>query len=232
MIHGTFNSKNKEQVNSDPGTYVITFVESTTWKVPTNVTSVEVFAVGGGGGGGAGGGSEGGNGGNGGQVITQTVNVTAGQSIAITIGAGGNSNTNGTSTRFGSYVTALYGDYGKNDGTDNSVNSNQARGGTGYGSSGASANINGENGFVCPFDSSGKRYGAGGGGGIMSSMIGYGGIVGGGNSGFYCGNLFNHKNGYDSTFYGAGGGGGYPGTSGIIGGAGFQGIIKIRYIIP
>lgn len=67
------------------------FTGSTTWTVPAGVRSVQVFLVGGGGGGGGGlGRTWGGGGGAGGRTALVNLSVTPGQSLAVTIGAGGN----------------------------------------------------------------------------------------------------------------------------------------------
>lgn len=67
------------------------FTSSGTMSVPTGVTQIQVFGVGGGGAGGKGSGDCGGGGG-GGYTSTVTANVSPGQTISVTIGAGGSSN--------------------------------------------------------------------------------------------------------------------------------------------
>lgn len=226
MKTGLFNSKTSN--TKDSIIYTLTFVENSSWTVPKNVTSVEVFAVGGGGGGGIGvtNFQGGGNGGNGGQVLTSTVTVTPGETISIVIGAGGGSGGSGAQTRFGIYVIALQGNGGRSDLIANSVNSYQSRGGTG--SKYANSVENGEDGRVCPFDATGKKYGAGGSGAYNSinSNINRGGETGGGDPG-ETNDFASKPDGRDGTFYGAGGGGGLSDTSS--GGKGFQGILKIRF---
>lgn len=65
-----------------------TFTSSGTFTVPANVRKIQCFVVGGGGGGGSGNGNNGGGAG-GGFTKTGTYNVTPGQQLAVTIGAGG-----------------------------------------------------------------------------------------------------------------------------------------------
>ena len=68
----------------------ITATGATTWPVPAGVTSVDVLSVAGGGGGGRGGGGyTAGGGGGGGQATYCRSTVTAHDSLAITLGAGG-----------------------------------------------------------------------------------------------------------------------------------------------
>jgi type II secretory pathway pseudopilin PulG len=88
----------------EPFTYV-EFTSSTYWQVPGDVTSINVIVVGAGGGGKGGhnwqyGGSYyGGGGGNNGTTTTQnSISVTPGQTLTITIGNGGTGGAGGTST--------------------------------------------------------------------------------------------------------------------------------------
>jgi hypothetical protein len=93
-----------------------------TFIVPAGVTTVYVTMCGGGGGGGDYYGSyDGGNGGNADVVFMQAVQVTPGQNISVTIGAGGSAGGNGDSgisgatggtSSFGSYVSCFGGDRG------------------------------------------------------------------------------------------------------------------------
>lgn len=97
-----------------------TSVGSTNWTVPANVNQVEVLVVAGGGGGGA---WVGGGGGAGGVVYRENYPVTPGESIAVTVGAGGTGEynpgsyggmpraTNGGNSSFGT-LTAIGGGYG------------------------------------------------------------------------------------------------------------------------
>lgn len=114
------------------------FTSSGTFVVPTGVTSVKVTCVGGAGGGGGGvvyyTGGTGGTGATG-YVDTSVITVTPGQSIAITIGAGGalgergsaSSNTGGTggtggTTYFGSLLSAPGGPGGTGGSSDGGTN--------------------------------------------------------------------------------------------------------------
>jgi hypothetical protein len=156
-----------------------TFTTNQTWTVPDNVYLLEVFMVGGGGGGGGGGGNGAGGGGGGGQVVlTRNVQVTPGQSIGITIGAGGAGGAvgsvglSGSSTIFGS-LSAVGGNPGGVAGTSGGSTSRSIlgipetftggpNGGGGAGGSGSSSTKIGSNGYL--FGS--VRYAPGGGGGI------------------------------------------------------------------
>ena len=79
-----------------------TTVGTTAWTAPANVTSIEVLVVAGGGSGGGGNVTSGG-GGAGGLIYRSDYPVTAGQSYAVTVGAGG-SNTNGSNSLFDSLI--------------------------------------------------------------------------------------------------------------------------------
>ena len=83
------------------GDKILTFttVGSCDWTVPAGVGTVQIVAVGGGGASGAGVSNQWwGAGGGGGQVTSQTISVTAGNTIAISVGAGGNAGDGGSST--------------------------------------------------------------------------------------------------------------------------------------
>ena len=181
------------------------FTESGSWTVPANVTSVDVFLFGGGGGAGytsytADGDNSGtgyGGGGGGGHMAKATFAVTPGQSIAITIGAGGargsSGGTGGTggTTSFGTLLSAQGGS-GGGSGTSTSSSAQGGDGGNG---------------------------GAGGGGGIALTRVpstyrrekggngGNGSQFGGGGGGYL-------SNGGNGGTYGGGGGAGYGGTAG------------------
>ena len=124
---------------------VQTFTSSGTWTRPEGVDAVEIFLVGGGGGGGGCDGSSYtravGGGGGGGRVIDgKVVDVTGtavGQTIAVTIGAGGAGGNgtvgaNGSSSSFGS-VTAVGGGGGGN-GVSSYIDASGADGASGGGS--------------------------------------------------------------------------------------------------
>lgn len=83
------------------GDKVLSFtnIGSCDWTVPAGIQSVWVVAVGGGGASGAGVSNQWwGAGGGGGQVASENVSVTAGNTITITVGAGGNAGDGGSST--------------------------------------------------------------------------------------------------------------------------------------
>jgi hypothetical protein len=169
------------------------FTASGSWTVPTGVTSVTVFAVGGGNRGTwggrwpnptdtAGGVTNGGktnnqpfqpgNGGGASEQVTQTVSVTPGANISVTIGQ------SDQNTKFGNLVTARY-NYGSSYGgaagesavhnTDN-YGGNGGKGGNGYGTaklSGDGAIRVGQPAFYSTMIGiGGLGYGAGGGGGL------------------------------------------------------------------
>jgi hypothetical protein len=151
------------------------FTESGTFTVPGGVAQVYVSMSGGGAGGtrgedgGRGSGSSnpgtGGNGGNGGgagkvAIKQKVTGLTAGQSIPITIGAGGGLASNGAASSFGSYITCSGG----------AVNGGAPGATGGYGTAGLGGS--GESG---PFGVAGSGYGTGGRGG-------YGGYAGVGSS--------------------------------------------------
>ena len=127
------------------------FTSTGSFTVPSNCTSVSVFAVGGGGGGGyhrvvntgANPGAAGGGGG--GEVIKRDITVTAGSTYTITIGAGGagGNGTNagsGGNTTFGSLLTAKGGGGGCGWDYSPAVLYKGTSGGTGGGGIGISPN--------------------------------------------------------------------------------------------
>lgn len=101
-------------LSTTPTMYEERFDASTTWTVPTGVTKVWVTMIGGGGGGPGNSNAYWGEAGKHGEVIDQILSVTAGNSITVTIGAGGAGGTGsaqgsaGSQTDFGS-LTALGG---------------------------------------------------------------------------------------------------------------------------
>ena len=182
----------------------VEFTSSTSWQVPSDVTSINVIVVGGGGGGKGGhnwdyGGSYyGGKGGNSGTTTTQnSISVTPGQILTITIGSAGTGGTGGTST----CGNGLAGGQSSIAGTGVSVSasggaeqssdytsSNGGPGSNGYGV--GTYAINGTNASNCGEGTSygglaGTGYGAGGGGGGSVGCQGYnGGNGGNGASGY------------------------------------------------
>lgn len=234
-----------------------TFTANGTFTVPSGVTQVRVLCVGGGGGGASG--HQGGGGS--GYVQTGTFSVTPGQSIAVTVGSGGNgaiavNSTNdiigispGTSSSFGSLLTANGGQ------VVTSVNGGGQNGGSGGGGScnggspGGNGGTGGGNGGPCnqPAGSGQGNYtssltqfirnsitaGAGGIGGNSSHSGGGG---GGGilinNAGPAGANGPQSWSGRGGNGYGGGGGaGGYEGSSNIrqAGGNGAAGVVYVEW---
>ena len=125
-----------------------TYTSSTTITVPTGYTLADIFCVGGGGGGSGGRGPKyhcyaGGGGGSGRTSTVKNVAVSAGQSLAIVVGAGGaaatysNDGNGGASsvTRSGSVLCSANGGYG-GDTTSNLTNRDGGSGGSGGGGGG------------------------------------------------------------------------------------------------
>lgn len=204
----------------------ITSAGDITYNVPTGVTSLRVEAWGGGGGGFNGDNSGGGKGGGGGGYASSVINNPLGF-YEITVGTGGEENSNGTSSIFGSNLVVAAGGFGGASstniggagGTSNigQITSNGGAGGNGVNGSGNN-------------DQGGGGGGAGGpnGNGVngSSATTSFGGNGGSGNanlggSGGNGGNSAGGANGSDSDLGGGGGGGGDNGTTG--GNGGFPG---------
>ena len=198
---------------------------TTTWTVPAGVTSLRVLVVGGGGGGGGcdsknqGGSVSRGVGGSGGAVIeNNSYTVTPGQTISITIGAGGNG---------GPHAASGF------RGGDSIFGTITASGGVGGGLSqsflhGAGASGNGPDGKISTIEGSDMYYGGAGGPGSAQPWR-YGGGLGGGGAGGGTqipGGDMPPANGDNGSWYGGGGGGGAGGWGGA-GGAGYKGIVII-----
>jgi len=195
-----------------------TWTSSTSWTVPTGVSTAEVFVVGGGGSGGT---SYGGGGGGGGIVHHTSYSLTPGNSVTVTVGSGGAGVTNGTAGNNGgdsvfdtltakgggrgggvtSGTTGAAGGCGGGARYDSSSaygSSNQASfsGATSYGNSGG-------NGFERGNQGSNNRWVSGGGGGAGGpAATASDSQDGDGGSG-----LQSSISG-SSVYYGAGGGGG------------------------
>ena len=188
------------------------YTESGSWTVPANVTSVDVFLMGGGGG--AGGNltydssyTSFGGGGGAGRLKKQQLTVTPGQSITVTIGVGGTAGVDRTGT-------GSSGGVGSNGGSTSFGTLLSATGGNGGGGGSTPASGGGGN---------GGAGSAGGGGGSCGATYG-----GSGGNGDYCGGggassstNANTKGGNGGT-YGGGGGSNYGSraTGGQYGGAG------------
>lgn len=244
MIQGKFSSKTKNNVGKTE--VVITITKDTAWTVPDGVKSVDVFAVGGGGAGGfvPGGdwgryGAFGGNGGNGGQVKTATISVTPNEVVNIQIGVGGIAPTSlavggdGGPTKFGSHLESLGGYGGQLTGRLNKSGESMRTGGIGayydtYNGS-VTNGSDGADGFPSPFGDSDELFGASGGGGntSSSSQSGAGGNTSGGRGAYYALGIF-----MPGRFYGAGGGGASTISQYTTAPSdGYQGVVKIRYMI-
>lgn len=139
-------------------TRVSQFTSSGSWTAPVGVSSVRVLAVGGGGGGGAASTTSTnvalGGGGGGGGVYDGSLTVVPGTTYTITIGTGGAGSTsgstagsNGTSTTFGSLMTAPGGQGGSSvtntTVTLPSANPGGSSGGYGYGVASANYKLQG-----------------------------------------------------------------------------------------
>lgn len=171
------------------------FTASGSFVVPDDVSSVRVRLWGGGAAGG--GGSQTSGGGGGGFALKVISSLTSGDSIPVTVGAGGQSNAgfNGGTSSFGSYVSAT-GGTGANDRT----NGNHV-GGTGIG-----GDINASGGGISTYEVWGvTEYGNSGGGGAGS-------LLGDGNHGVNSNDL---NAGYSAIVRG-GAGGGMGGGSGNV----------------
>jgi hypothetical protein len=229
---------------------VLTFTSTATcnWSVPTGVTSIDVFMVGGGGGGGA----DGGGGGGGGAAISRSAfAVTAGNTLALTVGTGGNgSNWNtgytGTDGSASTLVrtspsTTLTANGGTKGGMfpagaagagGTAVNGGFA-GGRGGNASGT-VNTKGGDGFtgVSNYFSGEKiEYGGGGGGGSYYGANSFTETLGksGGGNGGASGSGNNQPGNPGRTNSGGGGGGGSANGPQQSGGRGADGVIIIRY---
>ena len=224
-----------------------TFTYSQSWTVPTAVRQIQYFIVGGGGGAYIGSSSRNSrysNGGGGGRTTTGYANVTPGQTLYITVGAGGSGGDGGSS-----YINGIASASGGSVGTtaDGSGSGGSGGGAGTYGSSysaGSGGSDGGNGGSVsgrtpgsgqgsstrCPWDSV-LYAGGGGGGSAYSSGGGSGGSGGGGVGGNYgpTGTFPSASNGTANT----GGGGGGVGHDSSTGSAehtdGGSGIVRIRW---
>jgi hypothetical protein len=190
------------------------FNASGTFIVPNGVTTLQAHVIGGGGGAGYHSTMPGGGGGAGGSAVGIVTGLMPGQSIPVTVGAGGaglptpaNGN-NGQTSSFGSYVAATGG------------------GGGGGGTATQFAMAGGAGGIGV-----GGQYNFGGSMGTDSIVVACRGGDGGG-PGLGKGSS-GPQNGFTATGYGGGGGGGGCTTSGSpvgsAGGAGAVGIVIIEY---
>lgn len=222
-----------------PSQVVFTTTGATSWVVPPGITQISAVCIGGGGGGsGADGGrGESNSGGGGGGLAYGTIAVTPGETLTVTVGAGGtsgagNAGTAGGATTIARGVTVLLsgggggggpernagvGAAGTSTGTDRLGGGTGGTGGTGGAASGGSggggaggySGAGGNGGTSAGGTGSAGTGGSGGGGGGYS---GTGATVGG--SGGGVGLLGSGTNGTAGATNGGGGGGGSGGTAG------------------
>ena len=219
------------------GYKVRAFTTDGVFTVPEGVSEVDVLVVGGGGGGGAS--PHGGGGGAGGVVYESDYSVTAGQTISVSVGAGGNGPTGPTSSPWQDSETSLRGRNGENS----SFGSLVALGGGGGGRhEGLAGKDGGSGGGAGCYDASGGNAqqpgsasggygsdggsnsggsGAGGGGGANGvGADGTGSAGGDGGAGRYYGDIFGDSYGDNGYFAGGGGGSMYGGSNAGSGGNG------------
>jgi hypothetical protein len=193
---------------------------SGTWTVPTAVNEIVVAVVGSGAGGVS---VVSGEGGGGGEIfVAFDYIVTPGDSIPVTVGAGGTAGNNGNYSRFGT----LYANGGATlSPSDGGQGYNRTAGGGSTGDSGILSS--GEN-LGCRFISISGGGGTGGGSGSVGGDTAFalGGAVGGGASG---GGASWGAGGAGSAGTGSAGTNGGGGGAGSTGGAGGDGIIIVFY---
>jgi hypothetical protein len=202
-----------------PAVVSFTSTGSSTWTVPTGISSVQVLVIAGGGGGAD---RHGGGGGAGGFVEHSTFPVTPGGSVSYTVGSGGPASgqdgSNGNNSVFGS-ITAVGGGGGRSDsnGYDggSGAGGNQGPSGGGSGTQGPSG---GGTGYGNPGGAGAAGPGSGGGGGGAG---GSGSPAPSGSVGGAGGNGRSSSITGSPVFYAGGGGGGCrSGTTGGNGGPG------------
>jgi hypothetical protein len=183
------------------------FTANGTFTVPAGVTQVSAVVVGGGGGGGdATADDEPGAGGGGGGLSYGTFTVTSGESLTVTVGAGGNNGgtggTGGTTSIARGATTLLSGGGGSGGSSTDGVSAGGGNGGSSGGTERDGGGTGGNGGST-----SDSTTGAGGGGGAA----GYSGNGGAGS---------NRGANNATAGAGGGGGGGGGGTSSLAGGGG------------
>jgi hypothetical protein len=214
------------------------FTTSQSFVVPGGITQISAAAIGGGGGGSGGDGGRGepNQGGGGGGLAYGTFAVTPGETLTITVGAGGTSPTGGSGGAGGASsiargATVLLSGGGGAGGVERTINT--AAGGTSTGTERAGGGIGGAGGTGTAASGgtggggAGGYSAAGGAGGAITAAgaasTGGGGGGGGGRSGTTAGNagsgggtglLGAGSNGTAGTSNGGGGGGGSGGTAG------------------
>ncbi|PJI76626.1 autotransporter-like protein, partial [Polynucleobacter brandtiae] len=218
------------------GSATQTITSTGNWTVPTGVSSVTLYALGGGGGGS---GDAAGGGGGGGASIA-TISVSAGQIASITVGAGGSGTTTGTAGSGVNTTISLAGITVTGGGGRGAIGSTGGAGGIGSGGTinltgGAGSNFAGGSSVNGSSGASSGAYGSAGGGGGMkdggsSSNFTLGGASGGGIAGAGGNGAPQYPTGsygVNGSNYGGGGGGGgnYSGW----GGNGAAGVATISY---
>jgi hypothetical protein len=214
------NTTGVPMANTGTGTFNFT--------VPTGIFKLKVTVVAGGGGGGGiiGNNSNftpsGGGGGAGGATVS-IINVTPGNVIAVTVGAGGTAgsagNTGGTggSSSFGAFCSATGGSGG------GGATAGFGAGGAGGTATGGAVNISGQSGHMGVY-----LAGSSTNNGSVNPSVGNG-----GDSGFglgFGGNAITNQSGPAGTGYGGGGAGGSAnGIQSLAGGAGAAGIVIVEF---
>jgi hypothetical protein len=211
----TFNALSQmgvQEANSLESYAVVAYTEpgSHTWTVPNGVSSVDVLVVAGGGGASSGGG------GAGGVVFDENYSVSSGETINLSIGAGGlgtnsgndGAGNNGENSTFGSITAngggggAKWGSSGLNGGSGGGAGARVVgSGGSGTTSQGFSGGDASGSAIECPS--------AGGGGSAEAANNSLcDGIASDGGDGLYFGNIFGNNYGLNGYFASGGGGGG------------------------
>lgn len=219
-----------------PRTHTIT--ANGNWTVPNehgyssnSKISLQVLMAGGGGGGGMAAGTYRGGGGGGGLVIEEVVQAVPGETISVTIGDGGyggyrvNSYTTtpggpGSTTSFGSYLSAVGGGGGASIGGDGELPEGGNPGGAAWGGNGTGASGDSIHGKTSTNKYNGQLITLGGAGAGGSSSNTAGGSGGGGS-------IINSVAQAGTPNTGGGGGGGTGGTP--LGGAGGSGVVYVNY---
>ncbi len=192
-------------LGEDGNEEAMVFTQSGSWNIDKNLKNVQFLVVGGGGGGGADNSKtsdqrQAGSGGGGGGVVTGLVNFAAGQTVAITVGAGGQGGERGGST-------SPYGAV-KTQAENSSFAIGTATSVIAFAGGGDTGSINNSS------DSTGGQTGGNGGSsaGSRSTATGRGeatcGIVNDTAKAIVCSNTLGNKGGAGAAKYQAGGGGG------------------------
>jgi len=204
---------------------------TTTWTVPTGVSSVEYLVVGGGGNGGGGSNDGSGGGGAGGYYTGSGLAVSETETIVVGGATLPSSLTNDGETIVASAGTSGNGVYSGASGNGfagGNYTVYAGGGGGGVTASGGNATIYdagvGGAGTTISLGGTAISFGGGGGGGSYRDRPAAGGF-GGGGSGSYV------TNGEAATPDTGGGGGGAGGSPGSVGGAGGSGIVVLRYSV-